>query len=197
MGLGRGCHVRRLSAVADAARHSTVAAPRAGRVPGMARTIATNTTVDLDGLLEFVRPRHHMVLMTTRGRRPPPGLAGDRRGRRRRGGSSSRPTATAPRRPTPARDPRVSVAGALRRLRWGVGAGRRGLRGDRRPRLGRAARGVLPLHLGGAPRLGRVPPGDGRAGQVDPADHPDPLGPGRHRRLPRPPRRPARTDARR
>lgn len=38
----------------------------------MARSIATNTTVDLDGLLEFVRPRHHMVLLTTRGsdRRP-------------------------------------------------------------------------------------------------------------------------------
>jgi PPOX class probable F420-dependent enzyme len=33
---------------------------------GMPRTIATNTKVDLDGLLEFVRPRHHMVLMTER-----------------------------------------------------------------------------------------------------------------------------------
>ena len=32
----------------------------------MARTIATNTTVDLEGLLEFVRPRHHMVLLTQR-----------------------------------------------------------------------------------------------------------------------------------
>lgn len=32
----------------------------------MARTIATNTTVDLDELLEFVRPRHHMVLLTRR-----------------------------------------------------------------------------------------------------------------------------------
>ncbi len=32
----------------------------------MARTIATTTDVDRDGLLEFVRPRHHMVLMTTR-----------------------------------------------------------------------------------------------------------------------------------
>jgi len=32
----------------------------------MPRTIATNTTVDLDGLLEFVRPRHHMVLLTAR-----------------------------------------------------------------------------------------------------------------------------------
>ncbi|HYN65887.1 MAG TPA: PPOX class F420-dependent oxidoreductase [Ornithinibacter sp.] len=32
----------------------------------MARTIATNRTVDLDGLLDFARPRHHLVLMTTR-----------------------------------------------------------------------------------------------------------------------------------
>jgi PPOX class probable F420-dependent enzyme len=32
----------------------------------MARTIATNTKVDRDGLLEFVRPRHHGTLMTTR-----------------------------------------------------------------------------------------------------------------------------------
>ncbi len=32
----------------------------------MARTIATNTTVDLDGLLEFVRPRHQAILSTVR-----------------------------------------------------------------------------------------------------------------------------------
>ena len=32
----------------------------------MARTIATSTTVDLDTLLDFVRPRHHLVLTTTR-----------------------------------------------------------------------------------------------------------------------------------
>ncbi|HEY3736355.1 MAG TPA: PPOX class F420-dependent oxidoreductase [Jatrophihabitans sp.] len=32
----------------------------------MARTIATNSTVDLDGLLDFVRPRHHHILLTTR-----------------------------------------------------------------------------------------------------------------------------------
>lgn len=32
----------------------------------MPRSIATNTPVDRDGLLEFVRPRHHMVLITTR-----------------------------------------------------------------------------------------------------------------------------------
>jgi len=32
----------------------------------MPRTIATNTTIDLNGLLEFVRPRHRMILVTTR-----------------------------------------------------------------------------------------------------------------------------------
>lgn len=32
----------------------------------MPRTIATNTHVDLDGLLDFARPRHHMVLIATR-----------------------------------------------------------------------------------------------------------------------------------
>lgn len=32
----------------------------------MPRTIATNTTVDLEGLLAFVRPRHRMVLLTRR-----------------------------------------------------------------------------------------------------------------------------------
>jgi PPOX class probable F420-dependent enzyme len=32
----------------------------------MARTIATNTQVDRDGMLEFVRPRHRMILVTSR-----------------------------------------------------------------------------------------------------------------------------------
>ena len=32
----------------------------------MPRTIATNTDVDTDALLEFVRPRHHMLLITRR-----------------------------------------------------------------------------------------------------------------------------------
>ncbi len=32
----------------------------------MPRTIATNTTVDRAGMLDFVRPRHHMILVTTR-----------------------------------------------------------------------------------------------------------------------------------
>ena len=32
----------------------------------MAKTIATTTTVDLEGMLEFVRPRHRMILTTQR-----------------------------------------------------------------------------------------------------------------------------------
>jgi PPOX class probable F420-dependent enzyme len=32
----------------------------------MARTIATNTTVSRDELLDFIRPRHHAILLTTR-----------------------------------------------------------------------------------------------------------------------------------
>ncbi|MGP3951388.1 PPOX class F420-dependent oxidoreductase [Streptomyces sp. 7N604] len=32
----------------------------------MAPNIATNTTVDLEGLLEFVRPRHRAILLTAR-----------------------------------------------------------------------------------------------------------------------------------
>ena len=32
----------------------------------MPRTIATNTSVDRDALLDFVRPRHHLIVMTTR-----------------------------------------------------------------------------------------------------------------------------------
>ncbi|MEU5720765.1 PPOX class F420-dependent oxidoreductase [Micromonospora sp. NPDC047738] len=32
----------------------------------MARTIATNTRVDRDALIEFLRPRHKVLLMTTR-----------------------------------------------------------------------------------------------------------------------------------
>lgn len=32
----------------------------------MPRTIATNTTVDRAGLLDFIRPRHHLLLMTRR-----------------------------------------------------------------------------------------------------------------------------------
>jgi PPOX class probable F420-dependent enzyme len=33
---------------------------------GMPRAIATNTTVDLNTLLDFVRPRHRMILLTAR-----------------------------------------------------------------------------------------------------------------------------------
>jgi PPOX class probable F420-dependent enzyme len=39
---------------------------RKGQDRGMARTIATTTTVELPDLLDFIRPRHDMVLITHR-----------------------------------------------------------------------------------------------------------------------------------
>ncbi|MER6916564.1 PPOX class F420-dependent oxidoreductase [Streptomyces sp. NPDC000594] len=39
----------------------------------MAPNIASNTPVDLDGLLEFVRPRHRAILLTTRADGTPQG----------------------------------------------------------------------------------------------------------------------------
>ncbi|WP_435193201.1 PPOX class F420-dependent oxidoreductase [Streptomyces sp. NRRL F-5630] len=39
----------------------------------MAPSVATNTTVDLAGLLEFVRPRHHAILLTRRADGSPQG----------------------------------------------------------------------------------------------------------------------------
>ena len=41
-------------------------APGFGRLDGMSPRIATTTTADRDALLEFVRPRHRMVLVTER-----------------------------------------------------------------------------------------------------------------------------------
>ena len=47
----------------------------------MPRTIATNTRADRAGLLEFLRPRHHAILMTTRkdGRRSAEAATADQR----------------------------------------------------------------------------------------------------------------------
>ncbi|MHC3424696.1 PPOX class F420-dependent oxidoreductase [Streptomyces sp. DT18] len=39
----------------------------------MAPSVATNTTVDLAGLLDFVRPRHHAILLTRRADGSPQG----------------------------------------------------------------------------------------------------------------------------
>lgn len=50
-------------------RPSPADARRAGAVAyrrSMARTIATDTRVDREGMLAFARPRHHMLLATTR-----------------------------------------------------------------------------------------------------------------------------------
>lgn len=40
--------------------------PGSGHVPTVPRSVATNTRVELAELLDFVRPRHHHILVTTR-----------------------------------------------------------------------------------------------------------------------------------
>ncbi|CAA9297553.1 MAG: Pyridoxine 5'-phosphate oxidase, Rv1155, partial [uncultured Friedmanniella sp.] len=93
--------------------------------------------------------------------------------------------------PGPRQDPqrRAPARGlglrALRRLGRTVGAGRRRRRGAAHARGRGRPRRLLPLHRRRAPRLGRVPRGDAAAGQVADPPHPDPVGPGGHRRLPR------------
>ena len=95
-----------------------------GRLGGMARTIATTESVDLDQLLEFIRPRHHMVLITHRRDGSPqasPVTAGvDEQGRI--------VISTYPERAKTAnarRGPRGQRPGPVRRLRRRLGAGRR------------------------------------------------------------------------
>ena len=39
---------------------------RRGRIVDMPRSIASNTSVDVNALLEFIRPRHRMILVTRR-----------------------------------------------------------------------------------------------------------------------------------
>ena len=39
---------------------------RPGNIAAMSPQIATSTRVDLDALLEFIRPRHHAILLTVR-----------------------------------------------------------------------------------------------------------------------------------
>ena len=105
-------------------RHAGGRRRRRTRPAGMPRSIATNTTVDLEGLLDFVRPRHHMVLITQRadGRPQASPVTGgvDDAGRivistyPERAKTRQRRSAPAGQRP-----------GAVRRVRRRVGAGRR------------------------------------------------------------------------
>jgi PPOX class probable F420-dependent enzyme len=150
----------------------------------MTPTFATTTTVDRDGLLEFVRPRHKVVLITRRADGSPqasPVTAGvDAAGRIVISTYPRRAKATNAR-----HDPRVGVLV----LSDDFGGAWVQLDGDAEvldlPRVG-AAGGVLPVHLGRASGLGGVPGGHGRAGQVADPGHADPVGADRARRVPAP-----------
>ena len=168
-GMGSPCHVRTRWTVRQTGPHAT--------------RIATKDRVERDELLEFVRPRHQATLVTTRKNGRPqlsPVTCGvDEEGRVV---ISTYPHPREGRQP-PAR-PGCDRADPQRRLGRSVRAARRDRRGDRPARLRRAARRLLPQHLRRAPRLGRVPPGDARPGQVPDPRHHRVVGPDRHRRLP-------------
>ena len=162
----------------DAQAQASITAVRA-----MARKFATADTVDLAELLDFVRPRHRMVLTTFRSDgslQSSPVTGGvDEEGRI--------VIASYPQRAKSAnlrRDPRASVTVLSDEFNGRVRPGRRRRRGHRAARRRRAARRLLPRDRGRASRLGRVPPGDGRPGKVPDQGHPDAVGSGRDRRLP-------------
>ncbi len=150
-------------------------------------SIATNTRVEREQLLDFVRTRHHLILVTRRADGSPqlsPVAGGvDADGRIVISTYPDRAKATNLR-----RDPRASVL--VLSDEWNdawvqVDGDRRGPRHAQPGGRGGAGR-LLPLHLRRAPRLGGVPRGDEEAGQVAGPDHARALGPGRHRRLPAP-----------
>jgi hypothetical protein len=115
----------------------------------MARSIATNTTVELAELLDFARPRHRLLLATTRrdGRPQISPVSGgvDLQGRI--------VISTYPARAKTRNGPTGLGARPFRRLERPVGAGRRRRRGAAHAGGSRRPRRLFPLHLRRASRL--------------------------------------------
>src|SRR5215212_3172043 len=148
----------------------------------MARSIATNTSVGLAELLDFVR----MLLATTRrDGRPQISPVSGGVDPQDRIVISTYPARAKTR--NAERNPKVTVLVLSDDWNGSVGPGRR------RPRRAAHAGGprqpgrVLPQHLRRAPRLGRV-----LGGHAHPEQVPDPVGSHRHRRVPGRHRRPTR-----
>ena len=145
--------------------------------------IARADVVGLPELLYFIRPRHRMVLTTFRrdgSLQSSPVTGGvDAEGRivvasyPQRAKSANirrRPEASVVVMSDDFGDSYVQVDGAADVIDL--------------PDALRSAGRVLPLHLRRTPGLGRLPPRDGRSGQVPAAGHPATLGTDRRRRLP-------------
>lgn len=136
----------------------------------MASNIASNTSVSLDELLDFVRPRHRAILLTRRADGSPQGspltCGVDDSGRIV---VSTYPERAKTR--NAKRDPRVSLIILSDEWNgpWVQIDGTAEVIDS--PHVRGAARRVLPEHLGGASGLGRVPGGDGEAGEVDHPGH--------------------------
>ena len=149
----------------------------------MSPQIATADTVGREDLLDFVRSRHHVVLVTTKrdgSAQLSPVTAGlDDEGRV--------VIATYPERAkthNARRHPQVDVLV----LSDDFGGAWVQLSGTAEvldlPGGARAAGGVLPVDRGRARRLGRVPGGHAAPGQVADPGHDRAVGPHRHRRVP-------------
>ena len=141
----------------------------------MSPQIATNTAVSRDELTDFIRPRHPASVITARAGGQPqasPVTCGvDAEGRIVVATYPERAKTRNARRNEQVSvlvlsddfgGPWVQVDGTAEVLDMPVG--------------GRAAGGVLPVHLRRAPGLGRVPAGHGAPGQVAAAGHAGPLG---------------------
>ena len=173
--------------------HNPPTPPRAvANLEAMAPNIATNTEVGLDGCWSSYarataccsspsaptavrRPRRSAVASTTAVASSSPPTRSARR-RRTRGSGRASPSSSSP------------TSGTTRGCRSTARA-RCSTRARVRRRSTRSS--LLPLHRRRALRLGGVPAGDGRPGQVAAADHADALGHRLHRRLPARGRRPA------
>ena len=151
----------------------------------MARSIATNTSVGLAELLDFVQPRHRMLLATTRrDGRPQISPVSGGVDPQDRIVISTYPARAKTR--NAERNPKVTVLVLSDDWNgpWVRSTATPTCCTCRRPRQpGR----VLPQHLRRAPRLGRV-----LGGHAHPEQVPDPVGSHRHRRVPGRHRRPTR-----
>jgi len=161
----------------------------------MARTIATNTTVNLNELRDFIRSRHPMVLLTRRSDGTPPASPVT-------GGVDDEGRIVISTYPE-----RAKTANARRRPRSRVlvlsdDFGDAWVQVDGICEVLDVPNSVEPLveysrkHRWRTLGPGRVPTRHARTRKVDAADHPDPKGTHRHRRVPGSTRRPGATSGR-
>lgn len=148
----------------------------------MARKYATADRVDLTGLLEFVTPRHHMVLTTFRADGSPQSSPVT-------GGVDTEGRLVIASYPQRAKSVNIQRTGRASALVLSDEFDGPYVQVDSAAEVIDLPEAVAPLveyfrAVAAEPRLGRVPPCDGRSGQVPDPGRAATLGPGGHRRVP-------------